>query len=112
MSHLVEGSDFVVWPRAVWDLFSRWYGGGPGFPRSRAEGSREALELYPLFLRVCGCDDRTGAPSGAAPCGNQNIQDTFNFIESEWVCRQSLSKLRDLDQRGTVVQKSAESTSI
>ena len=37
---------------------------------------------------------------------------TSNFIESEWMCKQNLSKLRDLDQRGTVVQKSAESTSI
>ena len=37
---------------------------------------------------------------------------TFNFIESEWIWKQNLSKLRDLDQRGTVVQKSAESTSI
>ena len=45
-------------------------------------------------------------------CGNQNIQDTFNFIKPEWIWKRNLSKLRDLDQRGTVVQKSAESTSI
>ena len=37
---------------------------------------------------------------------------TSNFIESEWTCKQNSSKLRDLDQRGTVVQKSAKSTSI
>ena len=37
---------------------------------------------------------------------------TLNFIDSEWICKRNLSKLRDLDQRGTVVQKSAESTSI
>ena len=37
---------------------------------------------------------------------------TSNFIESEWIWKRNFFKLRDLDQRGTVVQKSAESTSI
>ena len=37
---------------------------------------------------------------------------TCNFIESECTCERNVSNLRDLDQRGTVVQKSAESTSI
>ena len=37
---------------------------------------------------------------------------TSNFVESEWICKRNVSKLRDLNQRGPVVQKSAESTSI
>ena len=61
----MEGSDYVVWPAAVWELFGRWYGGGPAFPRAvkaRRSGAAPELELYPLSLRVCGCDEATGRP--------------------------------------------------
>ena len=65
LGDLVEGSDYVVWPAAVWELFGRWYGGGPAFPRAvkaRRSGAAPELELYPLSLRVCGCDEATGRP--------------------------------------------------
>ena len=43
-------------------------------------------------------------------CGNQNIQ--FNVSKSESIFVEFLSKFRGFDERGTVVQKSAKTTSI
>ena len=87
-------TEVVVLPKAALDALP---------PRGYA-ALLKTHRLYSALFRVYG--------AGLGLCGNQNIQDTFNFIESEWICKQNLSKLRDLDQRGTVVQKSAESTSI
>ena len=37
---------------------------------------------------------------------------TFDVVEVERICKRNSSRLRDRDQRGTAVQKSAETTSV
>lgn len=63
---LQEHENFKLVPKAVWDLFYQWYGGGPAIDRAVVcVGFQrvERVELYPLFCTVRMADPKTGEPS-------------------------------------------------
>eukprot|EP01121_Diplochlamys_sp_Union-15-3_P013597 TRINITY_DN4249_c0_g1_i1.p1 TRINITY_DN4249_c0_g1~~TRINITY_DN4249_c0_g1_i1.p1 ORF type:complete len:142 (-),score=17.94 TRINITY_DN4249_c0_g1_i1:140-565(-) len=54
-SSQMEGSDYSLVPRSVWDKLHEWYGGGPKIERQMVEiGINKVLqvEVYPLRLKV------------------------------------------------------------
>lgn len=53
---LLEGRDYVLLPREVWDQLFKWYGGGPTLERkvisSGLSQTEFAVEVYPLRLQL------------------------------------------------------------
>jgi hypothetical protein len=56
----VIGQQLEIIPPSIYTSFAAWYGGGPKIVRKVAitEGESTGLELYPLCLKVCHCDNK------------------------------------------------------
>jgi len=84
----LKADAFLLLPRSVWELLSRWYGGGPALPRTIVSCGN--VDLHPILVRVSACD-RNGEVSLKAAttrierfAANVNLN---NFAKAENVLR-------------------------
>lgn len=88
--------DFIFLPKAAWDLFIEWYGGGPEIPRKVIIGkdSKPSIELHPplISFMLCGNDGKLINDSVRTlfvSCTNKlsevflKISESFNFISTD-----------------------------
>ena len=59
LSNLTEKKEYMIITDALWNAIYHWYGGGPVISRRviRASNKKLELELYPLLLHICMCNE-------------------------------------------------------
>ena len=59
LSNLTEKKEYMIISESLWNAIYHWYGGGPVISRRviRASNKNLELELYPLLLHICLCNE-------------------------------------------------------
>lgn len=114
---LEENIDFKLVHSSIWKLLQDWFGGGPDFPRkviTRGVGKIEAVELYPLVVKLYKCLD-DGSPSSEYSIhflsGRDHLKDLIDskytkhrlwvfHEESDWKCLSKSDLERTIESLG------------